>query len=322
MLRIRLLTTPKRATATCLGVAALALAVPATALGAVSVTRAELKSGELRVEGRGALPNATITVTADSVVTGRADGSGAFRVETSSFRSSTCRATVTDGSTSAETTLAECTPSAPAPTPTPTPTPEPTPEPTPAPEPSPTSTLVIVDDVLPNGNVGTSYSASLFSRGAVGDKPVEYRIVAGRLPAGLSMTRSFGVASALITGTPTTIGISAFTVEARDEAGNTATKAFSITIEPPLPLVITNLSDELAPGTVSVAYQLQLFANGGVRPYSWSLTAGQLPPGLSLSSSGRISGTPSTAGTFAFTALVRDQAGARTTRPFTIAVTR
>jgi Putative Ig domain len=134
------------------------------------------------------------------------------------------------------------------------------------------------------------------------------------------MTRSFGVASALITGTPTTVGTSSFTVEARDGSGQTARKSFSITIEPPLPLLITNLSDQLAPGTVGSAYQIQLFANGGIRPYSWSTVAGQLPPGLSLSSSGGISGTPVRAGTFAFSARAMDQSGAQATRQFSIAV--
>jgi hypothetical protein len=286
--------------------------VPASALGAVNVTRAELKSGQLRVEGRGALPGATITTTSDSTATGRPDGAGAFRVEASGYASSTCRAIVSDGSTSTQTTLAECTPSVPAPSPTPTPTP--------IPAPSPSATLVIVDDVLPSGNVGSGYSGSLFSRGAEGDKPVEYRVVSGRLPAGLSMTRSFGVASALITGTPTTVGTSSFTVEARDGSGQTARKSFSITIEPPLPLLITNLSDQLAPGTVGSAYQIQLFANGGIRPYSWSTVAGQLPPGLSLSSSGGISGTPVRVGTFAFSARAMDQSGAQATRQFSIAV--
>jgi Putative Ig domain len=290
----------------CLLMAALVLALPSSAFGAVSVTRAELKSGQLRVEGRGALPNATVTVASDSVASTRSDGSGAFRVEASSFRSSTCRATVSDGATSYETALAECVVSAPEAAPTPTPT--------------PTSTFVIVDDVLPDGNVGTAYSGSLFSRGASGDKPVEYRIVSGRLPAGLSLTRSFGVASALITGTPTAVGISSFTIEARDGAGDTARKTFSITIDPPTALVITNIRDELAPATVGASYGIQLFANGGIRPYSWSIIGGQLPPGLRMSGTGLITGTPSTPGTFAFTARVTDQAGAQATRLFSIAV--
>jgi len=300
-----------------LGLCVLALAVPASASAAVSVTRAELKSSEMRVEGRGAVPNAAVTVTADSAVRGRADASGAFRVEADGFLAADCRATVSDGVTSAEVALADCTVSSPAPTPAPEPEPSPTPTPTPSPTPT---TFVIVDDVLPDGNIGTAYSASLFSRGASGDKPVEYRIVAGQLPAGLSMTRSFGVASALITGTPTAIGTSSFTVEARDSDGNRTRKSFSITIHAALPLVITNPSDQLASGTVGTGYQIQLFANGGTRPYSWALADGQLPAGLSLSGSGLISGTPTTAGMSVFTARVTDQAGAQTLRQFSITI--
>jgi hypothetical protein len=131
------------AVALCSLIAALVLVLPSSAFGAVSVTRAELKAGQLRVEGRGALPNATVTVASDSVASARSDGSGAFRVEASSFQSSTCRATVSDGVTSYGTALAECVVSAPQPAPTPTPTP------------ISTSTFVIVDDALPNGNVGT-----------------------------------------------------------------------------------------------------------------------------------------------------------------------
>jgi hypothetical protein len=118
MSRARPLPIPVRVAAVSVTLAALA-AVPSTALGVVDVTRAELKSGELRVEGRGAVPNAMITVNADSVVTGRADGSGAFRVEASGYRSSTCRVTVSDGAGSSEAALEECTTVAPDPDPAP-----------------------------------------------------------------------------------------------------------------------------------------------------------------------------------------------------------
>lgn len=86
------------------------LVVPA-ALGAVSVTRAELSGGQLRVEGSGAAPNATVTVTSPESTAGRAgDGSGSFRVEASGFSSSTCQATVSDGTSSVQVTLSGCTP--------------------------------------------------------------------------------------------------------------------------------------------------------------------------------------------------------------------
>jgi hypothetical protein len=102
---------------------------PPAALAALMVTRSELQGDRLRVEGQGAVPGATITI--DGVARGTSDGVGQFRVEATSFRSPTCKITVSDGVSSVPTTLAGCTPSAPAgATPTPTPlgaTPTPTP---------------------------------------------------------------------------------------------------------------------------------------------------------------------------------------------------
>ena len=60
----------------------------------------------------------------------------------------------------------------------------------------------------------------------------------------------------------------------------------------------------LPAGTVGASYTASLQASGGSGSYQWSVTAGQLPPGLSLGSSGTITGTPTTAGTFGFTASV------------------
>jgi hypothetical protein len=65
----------------------------------------------------------------------------------------------------------------------------------------------------------------------------------------------------------------------------------------------------LSPPTL---YTAQLLGSGGQTPYSWSLAPGSagLPPGLSLSSGGTISGLPTTAGVFGFTVRLTD-AGAR-----------
>ena len=72
-------------------------------------------------------------------------------------------------------------------------------------------------------------------------------------------------------------------------------------------LTITTAS--LPGGTVNTPYSASLAAIGGKPPYTWSISAGTLPSGLSLSSSsGVISGTPTTAGTFTFTGTVTDSA--------------
>lgn len=179
--------------------------------------------------------------------------------------------------------------------------------------------LVILENTLPDGNVGTDYANFLSSSGGQGPTPYEWSLVAGRLPDGLSMTKSYGVYSTLFFGTPRTAQTTSFTVQVRDGVGHTASKAFTITIHPPRPLVITNQSSILPAGTVGTSYATSLFADGGIQPYSWAIVAGQLPPGLSLQGN-VISGTPTTRGTFTFTARVTDNGGQQASQQFSITV--
>jgi Bacterial Ig domain/Putative Ig domain/Immunoglobulin domain/Right handed beta helix region len=65
---------------------------------------------------------------------------------------------------------------------------------------------------------------------------------------------------------------------------------------------------QLAGATLSGAYSATLSASGGTTPYAWSLASGSLPTGLTLSSAGTISGTPTSAGSFPFTVQVTDTA--------------
>ena len=71
------------------------------------------------------------------------------------------------------------------------------------------------------------------------------------------------------------------------------------------PLSITNTSP-LPGGAVNQPYSVALAATGGVAPYAWQLTMGSLPPGLTLSSTGQITGTPTAVGTAVFTVQVQD----------------
>src|SRR3954470_14352434 len=103
------------------GVLVLVAAQAATA--AISLTRAQLKSGELRVEGQGAQSAATITI--DGVAMGKASSTGTFSIRRTGFSSSSCKITVSDGTSSAQATLSGCTPSVSPPTPPPPPPPPP-----------------------------------------------------------------------------------------------------------------------------------------------------------------------------------------------------
>ena len=125
-----------------------------------------------------------------------------------------------------------------------------------------------------------------------------------------------------VTGDPTRVETTTFTVRAHDGAGNTATKKFTVTVDPAAPLVITNQTDQLPTGRVGVFYEAAVFPGGGVPPYRWSLVAGTLPPGLTLQASpGRVRGTPTTRGTFTFTLRVDVSGGQFATRQFSSTIT-
>ena len=103
--------------------------------------------------------------------------------------------------------------------------------------------------------------------------------------------RSRPTQTTAVTGVATTVQTRTFTVRARDQAGNTATKTFTLTVDPPSPLIINNGTDVLTSGRVGVAYNNGLFPLGGTPPWSWSYVSGTLPPGLSIQASpGRVLG--------------------------------
>src|SRR4029077_6474168 len=87
----------------------------------------------------------------------------------------------------------------------------------------------------------------------------------------------------------------------------------------PAPLLITTTSP-LTSGQATVAYSATLAATGGTTPYTSSVSAGALPGGLTLSSAGAINGTPTTAGTFSFTAKVTDAAAQTATAPLQVTI--
>ena len=178
--------------------------------------------------------------------------------------------------------------------------------------------FVIDDQPLPPGNVGTDYANFVTATGGNGT-PYRWSISAGKLPNGLRIS-DFASASGLISGRPTKVQTSTFTVRARDQAGNSTTRQFTITINPPRPLVITSPS-QLPSGTRGQSYAVGVFADGGQTPYSWTRTGGTLPPGLSLQASpGRIQGTPTTAGTYSFTLRVADSGGQSNSGTFSITI--
>ncbi|MGO9437348.1 MAG: beta strand repeat-containing protein [Terracidiphilus sp.] len=155
-------------------------------------------------------------------------------------------------------------------------------------------TLAITTTSLPTGQVGTSYSAALAATG--GKTPYKWSLTSGTLPAGLALNASTGA----IAGTPTAAAVSAtaltFTVADSSSPAQTKSVNLSLTITAagPAPLSITTIS--LPNGLVGSSYSATLAATGGTTPYSWSLTSGSLPAGLTLNAAtGTISGIPTAA---------------------------
>jgi subtilisin family serine protease/chitodextrinase len=177
--------------------------------------------------------------------------------------------------------------------------------------------ITIADVLLINpsppfdGETGTSYSQTLTALG--GQLPYTWSIVNGTLPDGLTLNSVTGE----ISGTPTTVGTSNFTAQVADAGVLTATESFSISIYDPLVITTATLSD----GETGTSYSQTLTATGGLTPYTWSISYGTLPDGLSLNSgTGEISGTPTIAGTSSFTVEVTDDGYRMDTRSLSISV--
>ena len=164
---------------------------------------------------------------------------------------------------------------------------------------------------LANATVGAPYNQSLSVNGS--QAPNTWSIAAGSLPPGISLGASTGA----LTGTPTTAGVYSFTVRVVDRRGDTDTAALSIVVAP-ASLVITTAV--LPNGTVGAQYSQTLAATGGSGGYQWSRTGGSLPAGLSLSSGGAVTGSPTAAAVSSFTVRVTDSGGRTASKTLTITV--
>ncbi len=162
--------------------------------------------------------------------------------------------------------------------------------------------LKVTSTSLPAGNFGSAYTATVNATGGV--PPFMWSFASGSLTAGLSLGSST-TRSVTISGTPTAQVNSTFTIMVTDSKGTSATQALTIAIGAPLPLAVTTTT--LPGGVPNQAYSATaLQASGGVPPFTWTVTSGNLPAGLSLAATGVISGTPTTIGTSNFTVQVAD----------------
>jgi hypothetical protein len=164
---------------------------------------------------------------------------------------------------------------------------------------------------LTAGEVSVPYTQSVSASG--GSAPLVWSISSGSLPAGLSFS-SGGVVS----GTPTTIGgPTTFVALVTDALGATATKSIAMTI---IAGPTINTSSPLPGGTTTIAYSQSFSTSSGTTPYTWAVTGGALPTGLTLSSGGLLSGTPTVACVCTFTVKVTDAVGGTSTASFSLTI--
>lgn len=172
--------------------------------------------------------------------------------------------------------------------------------------------------MCPAGVVGNPYLVQLNGEGGCGPDPsvpgsglpYQYRVLNGSVPAGLVLDKD-----GLLHGTPAQAGTWSFWVELSDEDPPTAAwcrparseREFIVSIAAP-------------PATVGSTYAVQVNAEG-LDAITWSVTSGALPPGLALGpTTGVITGTPATTGTFPFELLVTDTRGVTAKVDLTITV--
>ncbi len=134
--------------------------------------------------------------------------------------------------------------------------------------------------------------------------PITFTITSGSLPPGLTDSTSADGSTLLIEGTATTAGTYPFTLMSTTADGTTIISNYTIRV-----LGITNITS-LPDAVENTAYSTQLTGVGGTAPFTYTLVSGSVP-GITLSTSGLLSGTPDyvTAGHYPITVKVVNSEG-------------
>ncbi|MES2627403.1 MAG: T9SS type A sorting domain-containing protein, partial [Bacteroidota bacterium] len=162
-------------------------------------------------------------------------------------------------------------------------------------------TVAITPLTLANGKAGAYYKSTVTATG--GTAPYSYAVTSGTLPAGLQL------AADSIYGSPTAIGSFDFTITATDNSTGTGapysgSRAYTLSVTAPTITMATATLDSVTVNT-SVSVTLPA-ATGGTAPYTYSISAGSLPTGVTLTSGGSLTGVPVVSGDFNFTVRAKD----------------
>jgi hypothetical protein len=152
----------------------------------------------------------------------------------------------------------------------------------------------------PAGVTGIVYPGYTFTVASGGASPFTWSET-GALPPGLALS-----SAGQLTGTPTTAGTFAITVTVADSSNPALTATLPVSLK--IDAIVVSPGQTPPAGVHGTPYSFTFTANGGNLPLSWTVTAGTLPPGLTLGADGSLTGTPTKASStpFAFTVTVTD----------------
>lgn len=172
--------------------------------------------------------------------------------------------------------------------------------------------------------LGSQFITSLTASGSAQTPPTfAVSLVSGSLPPGLRLLTGSdfnnggnATIAAQLAGIPSTPGVYTFVYRVVDGLGQVGQRSIKLRVSG---MAIVNTG--FAPGQVGVPYNQTIDVRGGTPPYTFSLTAGNLPPNLSLNSNtGAISGTPTSSNSSGITIQVQDSAGDILLRSFTLTI--
>ncbi len=172
----------------------------------------------------------------------------------------------------------------------------------------------ILTKTVPNGFINQAYKAAngqpvdVIAAGGSGSQshPYHWSVTSGSLPPGLSLCGPTSTPVCAISGTPTQLGVSNFTITVMDGETPPAAASQALTIDVTDP-ALTITTTTLPAGNINLPYSSILQATGGNGTNTWSIASGNLPAGLNLNAStGAITGTPTAQGMSSFMVQVQD----------------